>query len=125
LSNLHGEGDGAGFQKVFRANLRLNASLAFLAALLIVAFAAPIMSAYGKSFRGGQVVLIVLAFSAIAEVLNSILGQRLVAAHKMWWRFAFDLLLVAVLVGLAWVFIPKWGALGLAASYGLAFAVAS
>ena len=29
LSNLHGEGDGAGFQKVFRANLQLNASLAF------------------------------------------------------------------------------------------------
>ncbi len=32
LSNLHGEGDGAGFQKVFRANLQLNAGLALLAA---------------------------------------------------------------------------------------------
>ena len=125
LSNLHGEGDGAGFRKVFRANLRLNASLAFLAAVLIAALAAPIMAVYGKSFRGGQVVLIVLAFSAIAEVLNSILGQRLIAAHQMWWRFAFDVLLVAVLVGLAWVLIPKWGALGLAASYGLAYAATS
>lgn len=125
LSNLHGEGDGAGFQKVFRANLRLNASLAFLTALLIAAFAAPIMAVYGKSFRGGQAVLVVLAFSAIAEVLNSILGQQLVAAHQMWWRFTFDVLLVAVLVGLAWVLIPKWGALGLAASYGAAYAAAS
>ena len=125
LSNLHGEGDGAGFRKVFRANLQLNASLAFLAALLIAVFAAPIMAVYGKSFRGGQVVLIVLAFSAIAEVLNSTLGQWLVAAHKMWWRFAFDLLLIAVLVGLAWVLIPKWGALGLASSYGLAYAATS
>ena len=43
----------------------------------------------------------------------------------MWWRFAFDLLLVAVLVTLAWVLIPKWGALGLAVSYGLAYAVTS
>ena len=110
---------------MFRANLQLNASLAFLAAVLIAVFAAPIMAVYGKSFRGGQVVLIVLAFSAIAEVLNSILGQRLIAAHQMWWRFAFDVLLVAVLVGLAWVLIPKWGALGLAASYGVAYAAAS
>ncbi len=125
LSNLHGEGDGAGFRKVFRANLQLNASLAFLAALLIAVFAAPIMAVYGKSFRGGQVVLIVLAFSAIAEVLNSVLGQQLVAAHQMWWRFGFDLLLVAALMGLAWVLIPKWGALGLAASYGLAYAATS
>jgi O-antigen/teichoic acid export membrane protein len=125
LSNLHGEGDGAGFQKVFRANLQLNASLALLAALLIAALAAPIMTVYGNSFRGGRTVLIVLAFSAFPEVLNSTLGQRLIAAHQMWWRFAFDLLLVAVLVGLAWVLIPKWGALGLAASYGLAYGAAS
>jgi O-antigen/teichoic acid export membrane protein len=125
LSNLYGEGDGAGFRKVFRANLRLNATLALLAALLIAALARPIMTIYGNSFREGRLVLIVLAFSAIPEALNSILGQPLIAAHLMWWRFGFDLLLVAVLVGLAWVLIPKWGALGLAVSYGLAYAATS
>lgn len=125
LSNLHSEGDGPGFQKVFRANLRLNLGLALAAAFLIAAFAAPLMSAYGHAFRGGQAVLIVLAFSAIPEALNSILGQPLIAAHQMWRRFGFDVALVVVLVGLAWVLIPIWGALGLAASYGLAYAVTS
>ena len=125
LSNLYGEGDGAGFRKVFRANLQINASLALLAALLIAALARPIMAIYGNSFRGGRLVLIVLAFSAIPEALNSILGQPLIAAHLMWWRFGFDLLLVAVLVGLAWVLIPKWGALGLAISYSFAYAATS
>jgi O-antigen/teichoic acid export membrane protein len=125
LSNLCGEGDGVGFRKVFRANLQLNASLALLAALLIAAFAAPIMAIYGDSFRGGRPVLIVLAFSALPEALNAILGQPLIAAHLMWWRFAFDLFLVAVLVGLAWVLIPKWGALGLAVSYSLAYGATS
>jgi O-antigen/teichoic acid export membrane protein len=125
LSNLHGESNVAGFQKVFRANLQLNASLALFGALLIAAFAVPIMTVYGDSFRSGRAVIVVLAFSAVPEVLNSILGQPLIAAHRMWWRFAFDLLLVAVLMGLASVFIPKWGALGLAASYGLAFATTS
>jgi O-antigen/teichoic acid export membrane protein len=125
LSNLYGEGNSVGFRKVFRANLQLNASLALLAALLIAAFAAPIMAIYGNSFRGGRLVLIVLAFSALPEALNAILGQPLIAAHLMWWRFAFDLLLAAVLVTLARVLIPKWGALGLAVSYGLAYAVTS
>lgn len=125
LANLYGEGDGAGFRNVFRANLQLNASLALLAALLIAAFAAPIMAIYGNSFRGGRLVLIALAFSALPEALNAILGQPLIAAHLMWSRFAFDVLLVAVLIGLAWVLIPKWGALGLAVSYALAFTATS
>jgi O-antigen/teichoic acid export membrane protein len=125
LSNLLGENDLSGFRKVFRANLRLNATLALLAALLISVFAAPIMTVYGESFRSGRTVLAALVFSAVPEVLNSVLGQPLIAAHRMWWRFAFDLLLVAVLMGLAWILIPRWGALGLAASYGLAFAITS
>ena len=125
LSNLHGEGDGAAFQKVFKANLQLNGSLALVTTVLIVAFAGPIMRMYGNAFRGGRVVLLVLAFSAIAEVFNATLGQPLVAAHKMWWRFGFDVLFVALLMGLAWVLIPKRGALGLAEAYGLAFACSS
>ena len=110
---------------MFRANLQLSAGLAFLGALLIAACAAPILAAYGNAFRGGRPVLLVLVFSAVAEVLNAILGQPLVAAHRMWWRFAFDVLLVAVLLGVAWMLIPTWGALGFATAYGLAFAVTS
>jgi O-antigen/teichoic acid export membrane protein len=125
LSNLYGEGDTAGFQKVFRANLQLNVGLAFLAAVLIAVFAAPIMAIYGNTFSGGRPVLIVLAFSALPEALNAILGQPLIAAHFMWWRFAFDMLLVAVLLTLAWLLIPKWGALGLAVSFGLSYASTS
>jgi O-antigen/teichoic acid export membrane protein len=122
LSNLHGEGDGAAFQKVFKANLQLNGSLALVAAVLIAVFAGPLMRVYGNAFRGGRVVLLELAISAIAEVFNGILGLALVAAHKMWWRFGFAVLFVVLLVGLAWVLIPRRGASGLAAAYGLAYA---
>jgi O-antigen/teichoic acid export membrane protein len=121
LSNLHGEGDKAGFRKVLRANLQLNGSLALFAAAAVAVFASPMMAVYGKSFRGGQVVLIVLAFSGIAEVLNGILGQPLIAAHQMWWRFGFNSMFVALLLGSAWVLIPKRGAVGLALAYAVAY----
>src|SRR5215469_2104388 len=123
LSNLRGEGDGAAFQKVFKANLQLNGSLALVGAVLIAVFAGPIMQVYGIAFRGGRVVLLVC--SAIAEVSNAMLGQPLVAAHKMWWRFGFDVLFVVLLVAFAWVLVPKRGALGLAAAYGFAYAATS
>jgi O-antigen/teichoic acid export membrane protein len=121
LSNLHGEGDKAGFRKVFRANLKLNGGIALGLAALIAVFVEPIMRVYGSEFRGGRTVLILLALAAVGEVFNSMLGQPLIAAHEMWYRFAFDAVLVAVLVGVAWLLIPRWGALGLAMSYGLAY----
>ena len=125
LSNLYGSDDGVRFWKVFRANVFLNLALAFAAALVIAALAVPIMSMYGQSFRSGWPALMVLSFTAIPEALNAMLGQSLVAARYMWWRFGFDVLLVAVLVALAWFLIPRWGALGLAVSYLSAFAVTS
>jgi O-antigen/teichoic acid export membrane protein len=121
LSSLYAEGDRTGFRKVFRANLQLNGSLALLVAIGIAAFAAPIMAVYGNSFRGGQIVLIVLAFSAIGEVLSVMLGQPLIAAHQMWWRFGFSLMFVALLLGSAWALIPKRGAMGLAVAYAVAY----
>jgi O-antigen/teichoic acid export membrane protein len=125
LSNLYGEGDGRGFRGVFRANLLLNAGLALLLALLVALFAAPILSIYGPAFLAGRTVLIVLAFAALPGVLNTVLGQPLVAARFMWWRFAFDLLLVGSLLGLAWLLVPRWGALGLASAYAVAFSITS
>ena len=125
LANLHGEGDGRGFRDVFRANLLMNAGMALLAALLVALFAAPILSIYGPAFRQGRAVLGVLAFAALPGALNTVLGQPLVAARFMWWRFAFDLLLVASMVGLAWLLVPRYGALGLASAYALAFSVTS
>ncbi len=117
LSNLYGAGDSAGFRKVFRVNVLLNTGIAFVAALVIAVFAMPIMSMYGVPFRAGWPILIILSFGAVPEALNTILGQSLVARRYMWWRFAFDVLLVGVLLSSGWLLIPRWNALGLAIAY--------
>jgi len=124
LSNLYGARDHCAFRKVFRANALLDTGITFVAGVVIAVFAVPIMALYGVSFSAGWPILIVLCFAAVPEGLNTILGQPLIAGQYMWWRFAFDVLLVAVLLGLGWLLIPKWNALGLAVAYGGSFASA-
>jgi len=121
LSNLYGSGDQLGFKRVFRANVLLNSGLALLLALIVIALARPIMSLYGSSFHAGWPILVILAFSALPEALNTVLGHPLIVADAMWWRFGFDLLLAGLLLGSASVLIPRWGAVGLAAAYCVAF----
>jgi O-antigen/teichoic acid export membrane protein len=121
LSNLYGAGDLLGFKRVFRANVLLNSGLALTLAIIVTVFAPRIMSVFGKTFHSGWPILAILAFSALPEALNTVLGHPLIVADAMWWRCGFDLLLAAVLVGSAFVFIPRWGAIGLALAYFLAF----
>jgi O-antigen/teichoic acid export membrane protein len=125
LSNLYGSGDLLGFKRVFRANVLLNSGLALALALVVIVLAPPIMSVFGKTFHSGWPILAILAFSALPEALNTVLGHPLIVAGEMWWRFGFDLLLAALLVTTAFVFIPRWGAVGLALAYCLAFSAAS
>lgn len=117
LSNLYGSGNYAGFDQVFRLNLRLNLWLALAPAVVISALALPIMSLYGVQFRAGWPILILLAGAALPEALNNIYMARLICAHRIWWRVALDLELIVILLLLAWRWVPRWGALGLAMAY--------
>ncbi len=117
LSSLYGSGDTNGFERVFRTNLLLNLGLALAPALAIAALALPIMRLYGAQFRVGWPILIVLAFAALPEAVNNIYMARLICAQRLWQRFALDLQLVAVLLLLAWLWIPRWGAMGLGMAY--------
>lgn len=120
LSNLYGSGTDSSFRRVFRAHLWLSFGLAMAPALVVSAFALPIMSLYGLPFRGGWPVLIVLGWAAIPEAVSYIYMARLICAQRMWWRFALDLQLACGLLLLAWWLIPRWGAFGLAMAYGTA-----
>jgi len=117
LSNLYGAGNQAGFRRVFRTNLLLNSGLAVAPALVIAALAIPIMRLYGTPFQVGWPILILLAFAALPEAVSNIYMARLICAQRMWWRFALDMQLVAVLLLLAWLCIPRWGGMGFAMAY--------
>jgi O-antigen/teichoic acid export membrane protein len=125
LSRLEGQADRAAYRTVNRANLALNLGLVALPAAALSCLAVPVMASYGPAFRPGWPILAVLAVGTIPEALNTVFGYPLVAGHRMWARFGFDLLLAVVLWGLGAALIPRWGAAGLAAAYVAAFTASS
>jgi O-antigen/teichoic acid export membrane protein len=125
LSNLHNGGDPNGYKKVFNANLFLNIGLTALPAAIVAILSIPILSAYGPTYRSGWPILAMLAFSAVPDALNNVFGYAAISTGSVWWRLAFDGLLVVVLIGTALWAIPLWGAAGLAAAYCLALSVAA
>ena len=124
LSNLRGDGNTASFKRLFRTNLALTVGLVALLAIAIGCSAPLAMRLFGTGYVNGSKVLAVLACSAIAESLNTFLGQPLVT-HSMWKRFWFDALLIVSLLTSGWFLIPRWRGVGLAAAYGLAFMLTS
>jgi O-antigen/teichoic acid export membrane protein len=122
LSNLSGTGDGHGFQRVFRTNALANCLFALVPGVVIAVLARPLLSVFGPAYREGWPVLSVLAIAACAEAMNTALGQAVVV-ESMWRRFAFDVLLVSTLGSSAWLLVPRWGALGLAVAFLLAYSV--
>jgi O-antigen/teichoic acid export membrane protein len=110
LSNLHGTKNTGGYRQVFSANV-------------LVIFSGPAMSAYGSDYQAGRVTLIILSASAVAVVLNNVLGQVLVSLGSIWWRCGLDVALAVLLALSAWWLIPTYQENGLALANLIAFAI--
>ncbi len=123
LSNLRGSHDSRRYARVLRANILANAGLAFAAALAIAPLGGPIMSAYGRGFSAGAIVLAVLVSSAVLCAINSVIGQAIVSTGQVWWGFLFNLLWAVSTIAFAALWVPAQGALGLALSVLAAYAL--
>jgi O-antigen/teichoic acid export membrane protein len=125
LSRLHALGDAGAYRRALKWNLSMAALATAVPACLCILGAAPLMSLFGEDFRPGWLVLAVLAYSAIPTVLNTQLGAALLSEGRAWERSAADVALAAFFLSLAWLAVPRWGALGLAASFSFAYSAAS
>ena len=123
LSNMHGKNEFDGFRKLFRVSLVVNIAVVVLPALLLIQFAPQAMNLFGTEFRDGTLTLIILSFSTLAVVLNTILGQVLISKGAMGWRFAMDILLSSILSLVAWLLVPTWRELGLALAYLISYSL--
>ena len=125
LSRLHAAGDRPAYERTLHWNLLAGVSATAFPVLVCIAAAAPLISLFGPAFRPGWPVLALLALSAIPTVLNTQLGAAMLSEGRAWERAGADAALAAILLGLAWWTVPRWGAAGLAASFAAAYSAAS
>ena len=98
---------------------------AAVAGALMLALAGPgLLRLFGKDFSGGYTILLIMLGAAIPQALALAILQHLQSQERMWFSF-FAVILPRdlLLVGLAYVWIPRSGAFGLAGACGLAWTV--
>ena len=125
LANFDGLGNRADFRRIFLTNAAVSTAAVALPAVTLILLANPLMGLLGADYRVGGSVLVLLLLTTLPITLNDVFGQVLVSTGAIGWRLAFDLALAALLVGLGFVLIPRWEAVGLAAAQVLAYATIS
>jgi O-antigen/teichoic acid export membrane protein len=121
LSNLHGRNDPDAYRRLFGLNLAVSVGVVVVPSIAITRYAAPAMGLFGDEYRGGGSTLIILAASAVAVVLNNLLGQVLVSRGAVLGRFVLDVLLAAILALASWQLIPTYREQGMALGSLIAF----
>lgn len=108
---------------------RKTLMLAFLAAaLLMVPFSLLLLCApwlvllpYGETYRGGEPVVRWVMAGSIAYGLLWPLGTIIASLGRMWFAFGLILANTVMVLGLGWIFVPRFGAAGYAAALCITF----
>jgi O-antigen/teichoic acid export membrane protein len=126
LANLRGASDRRGYKAAVRASSAMTCLVLALPATAFAVGAKSILTmAFGPSFAAAAPVLVVLCAAAVSESANMIFGHVLLTSGKVWLRAIIDFGLALLLLLLATIWIPEYGALGFAWAYALAFVTAS
>lgn len=118
LNNQKGIGERERYQRVFVANIVLTMGSVLIGASVIILFGPWLLGLFGKSFSEGYTVLLVLMLSTLPEALAYSAYQILISREKMWLSlFAIVLPQYGIMIILAFLLTPIYGAVGLAAAY--------
>jgi O-antigen/teichoic acid export membrane protein len=120
LSNLRGKGDRSRYHRVLLYNIWFNAGVTLTVAIGISIAAPLIMASYGKGFRAGQIVLVVLSLSAVLNATIGVIGQAIASEDRMWWGMFLNMLWGGVLIASTW-YLLGYGALGLSLAILIAY----
>lgn len=121
LSNLRGKKDHGRYNKALWYNVLLSVALAMAIAIPLAVFSRRIMSAYGEGFREGGWVLVLMLIVGVAMAANSIVGQGIASAGKMWTDFLLYVFQAGTLLLLALLLVPSHLAIGLAGATAVSY----
>lgn len=114
---------GGEYFRLIRLKLLIGFGISSCVALPVMVGAPWILAAYGKGFVGATSVVRVLAAAAVITATLNMIGQSLVSEGRMWTGLLLNFVWACVLVSLAILWIPPYGALGLAWANLAAFGV--
>jgi len=122
LSERLGSGDKANAIKALRMTLGLNAATVMPVMLIGCLASRFIMMSYGKDFASGWLTLDAVLVTAGILSLTVIVGELMAACGDMWLGLLINVAFGAIFLGLNAFFIKR-GALGLASSRLIAYAI--
>jgi O-antigen/teichoic acid export membrane protein len=111
------------FRKLLTASLWLGFGLSGLVAAPIALCSPWIMQAYGRDFRGGRPVLILLVLATVISSTAAVIGQAIASLDKMWWGFGLNSVWALVMMAVAVLLVPRYGALGLAGAFLASYSI--
>lgn len=125
LSNQVGQRDPARYRAVLQMNLVTTALVVSGSAAVIGLCGRLVLRLFGPGYAAAHPVLLLLLAAAVFEALWYFVSQVAATRERMWPLFLWSTLPRDVLVvGLSLWLAPRWGAAGVAAGYGIAWAVA-
>lgn len=103
-------------RKLMLANAGFGAGLAAVTSLVVFLCSPWILSAYGPGFATAKWVLCLMLLAGVVDSANTILMQTLMASDRAWLRLLSNSLWALLLLTTAWLLVPRYGAIGLAAA---------
>jgi O-antigen/teichoic acid export membrane protein len=126
VASVHQTGDLRRLRQIFRATTRWIWYLTTPAFLVLVFSASDVMLIFGPGYvLAGAGVVIVLAIGQIVNCTVGGVGMTLIMTGKQGVEVTNSFALVVLNIGLNWLFIPRYGAVGAAIGSATALALAN
>ncbi len=125
FTEMFARGDRPAANRVYQATTAWLILLTWPMYLLAVIFGPEILTVFGRSYREGASVMVILGLTMLLQTACGQVDMVLVTAGRSSWSLANGLLAVGLNVGLDVLLIPRYGITGAAIGWSAAIAVAN
>ena len=118
INNEKSSGNLRRYRRIYWINMAFSGGMAAAGAVVAVALGPRLLALFGKSFRQGLPVLLVLVAAMVPQILSVSMSLLVQSLGKMWLQMAtINLPRDIAIPLLAFLLIPAYGALGVALAY--------
>ena len=123
ISNLYGRHEHEALERLFKTVTKWIFTISLAAFLIIILFAKPILSIFGKSFIPGANALYVIVLGQLVNASVGSVGFMLMMTGRPKMNLLNSGILCGLTIGLSYMLIPKYGIVGaaIATAFSIAF----